>query len=233
LTGLILLLYRIAALRQGKNIENKWGFMRYHKIPDETVRRLPIYLRRLLVLSQQGRLSVSSRDLGELLGLNPWQIRKDFSYFGDFGTPGVGYNIKELMKQINKILKLHISHLAVLIGVGNLGSAVLAYPGFKPYGFDIVAAFDNDPAKIGKTICNVTVEDVANLPSLKEREIKLAIITLPADVAQQTTDILVEVGIKGILNFSPCRIIVPKKVKVITIDIALDLARLPYYIPTS
>src|SRR3972149_5033561 len=105
--------------------------MRYHKIPDETVRRLPLYLRVLLFLLEQDQQNISSRDMADFLGVNPWQIRKDFSYFGEFGTPGVGYKIEKLAKEIKKILKLCIVQKAALVGVGNLGSAFLAYPGFK------------------------------------------------------------------------------------------------------
>jgi len=205
--------------------------MRYHRIPDETIRRLPIYLRGLLLSAEQGRRDISSRDLAELLGVNSWQVRKDFSYFGDFGTRGVGYKIHTLTKQIKRILKVDVVHKAALVGVGNLGLAVLAYPGFRSYGFDIAAAFDNDPRKIGKEVNNVLVESVSRLSSVRKRKINIAIIAVPGDAAQQTADRLVEAGVKGILNFSPCYITVPKKVKVITIDIAMDLARLPYYMP--
>jgi redox-sensing transcriptional repressor len=207
--------------------------MRYHRVPDETIRRLPVYLRGLLFLAENGRESVSSRNLAELLGVNAWQIRKDFSYFGDFGTRGVGYEIKTLTSQIKKILRLDIGRKIAVVGIGNLGSAVLAYRGFGIYGFAIAAAFDNDAKKIGKKTGNVEIEDVANLGTLKRRKIDLAIITVPQDAAQATADRLVEAGIRAILNFSPCYITVPKKVKVITIDIAMDLARLPYYMPTS
>ena len=207
--------------------------MRYHKIPDEAVRRLPIYLRGLLFSSEQGQESISSRNLADLLGVNPWQIRKDFSYFGDFGTPGVGYNVEKLTKQIKKILKLDVGNKAALIGVGNLGSAILAYPGFKIYGFDVAAAFDIDSKKVGRKVKNITIEDASNLGTLKKRKINLAIIAVHRGAAQETADALVEAGVKGILNFSPCYITVPKKVKVITIDIAMDLARLPYYMPAS
>jgi redox-sensing transcriptional repressor len=206
--------------------------MRYHKIPDETIRRLPVYLRGLLFLSEEGYKSVSSQKLADFLGLNAWQIRKDFSYFGAFGTPGVGYKIDKLVKQVKKILKLDVLKKAALVGVGNLGSAVLAYPGFGIYDFRVAAAFDNDPKKIGRKIENLTIEDASKLQTLKKRKISLAIIAVPRDSAQKTADALVKAGVKGILNFSPCHITVPKKVKVITIDIAMDLARLPYYIPT-
>lgn len=207
--------------------------MRYSKIPNETIRRLPIYLRGLAILAGQGLNSVSSGKLADFVNVPPFQIRKDFSYFGDFGTRGVGYDIENLSRQIKKILNLESGHKAALVGVGNLGSAVLAYPGFKVYGFEIEAAFDNDPAKIGKKIGSITVEDIATLNTLARRNVPLAIIAVPEQAAQQVTDELVLSGIKGILNFSPKRITVPKKIKVITIDIATDLARLPYYIPSS
>jgi redox-sensing transcriptional repressor len=207
--------------------------MRYHKIPDETIRRLPVYLRGLLSSAEQGHERISSKDLAELLGVNPWQIRKDFSYFGGFGTRGVGYEIGKLAQQIKKILNLDNIKKAALVGVGNLGSAVLAYPGFKMFGLEITAAFDANPKKVGMKINNVKIEEASKLRTLKKRKIELAIIAVPRDAAQKTADSLIKAGIKGILKFSPCYISVPKKVKVITIDIAMDLARLPYYLPAS
>jgi len=205
--------------------------MRYHRIPDETIRRLPIYLRGLLFWSEQSKKNISSKNLADFVGVNSWQIRKDFSYFGEFGTRGVGYNAEKLAKQIKKILKLDIAQKVALVGVGNLGSAVLAYPGLRICGFDIVVAFDINPKKIGKKINNIAIEDASKLKTLKKRGINLVIMTVPRDAAQQTADALVKAGVRGILNFSPCHIAVPKKVKVITIDIAMDIARLPYYMP--
>jgi redox-sensing transcriptional repressor len=207
--------------------------MRYHKIPDETIRRLPVYLRGLVFLSEQGQPSISSRDLADYLKFNPWQIRKDFSYFGSFGTPGVGYNIKKLIKQINRILKLDAGRKAALVGVGNLGSAILGYSGFKTYGFNIAAVFDSDPKKVGEKANAITVEDISRIQSLKKRNISLGIIAVPHNAAQQIANALVKAGVKGILNFSPCYITVPTKVKVISIDIAMDLVRLPYYMPAG
>jgi len=207
--------------------------MRYSRIPEETIRRMPIYLRGLLLTSEQGQKNISSRNLADFVGVNPCQIRKDFSYFGDFGTRGVGYNVEKLAKEIKRILKLDVIQKAVLVGVGNLGSAILAYPGFGIYGFDIAAAFDVSPKKVGRKIKNITIENVSKLWTLKKRKIKLAIMAVPSQAAQETADALVKAGVKGILNFSPCYIAVPKKVKVVTIDIAMDLARLPYYMPAS
>ncbi len=194
---------------------------------------MPIYLRGLLLTSEQGQKSISSRKLADFVGVNPWQIRKDFSYFGDFGTRGVGYNVGKLTKQIKRILKLDVAQKAALVGVGNLGSAILAYPGFGIYGLNIDAAFDINPKKIGRKIKNITIENVSKLWTLKKRKIKLAVMAVPRQTAQETADALVKAGVKGILNFSPCHIAVPKKVKVITIDIGIDMACLPYYMPAS
>ena len=194
---------------------------------------MPIYLRGLLLTSEQGPKSISSRNLADFVGVNPWQIRKDFSYFGDFGTRGVGYNVEKLAKEIKRILKLDVVQKAALVGVGNLGSAILAYPGFMIYGLDIAAAFDVNPKKVGRKIKNITIENVSRLWMLKKRKIKLAIVAVPSQVAQETADELVKAGVKGILNFSQRYIAVPKKVKVVTIDIAMDMACLPYYMPPS
>ncbi len=207
--------------------------MRYHRIPDETIRRLPVYLRALLNSLEQGQEKLSSRGLAELVGVNPSQIRKDFSYFGEFGTPGVGYETEGLARQIKKILRFDVIQEAALVGVGNLGSAVLSYPGFGVFDLDIVAAFDVDSEKIGKQVGGVVVEDIANLSSLKDRKIRLAVVAVPREAAQETVDSLVDAGIRGILNFSPCKVTVPNKVKVATLDIAMELARLPYYVPAD
>ncbi|MEN6424237.1 MAG: redox-sensing transcriptional repressor Rex [Phycisphaerales bacterium] len=207
--------------------------MRYHKIPDETVRRLPVYLRGALHLSGQGIESTSSQELAALIGVEPCQIRKDFSYFGDFGIRGVGYNLNSLIKHVNQILRLNTGQKAVLVGVGNLGSALLAFPGFRMYGFEITAAFDVDRRKIGRRKSGVLIEDVATLDQLGMRGIRLGIVAVPEHASQDIIDTLAQAGVKGILNFSPRYVTVPRGVKVITIDIAMDLARLPYYVPAG
>jgi redox-sensing transcriptional repressor len=207
--------------------------MRYHKIPDETVRRLPIYLRGLMVSADQGREHISSQLLADSVGVDAWQIRKDLSYFGDFGTPGVGYNIEKLARGIKKTLRLDVIRRAALVGVGDLGSALLAYPGFRTYGLDIVAAFDADRKKIGAVVNGIEIEDAAGIGTLRQREISLAIVAVPRAAAQITVDSLVAAGVKGILNFAPCKLIAPRRIKVITLDIAMELARLPYYMPRA
>ncbi len=207
--------------------------MKQKRIPDETIRRLPVYLRGLMFLIEEGQLSISSKKFADYVGVNSCQIRKDFSYFGDFGVRGVGYDIRKLCIEIKGILKLGPLQKAVLVGVGNLGSAILTYSGFQLYGFELTAAFDNDPRKIGQKIENIKIQDVAKIDVIKNDKIKHAIIAVPRNYAQEVADALVKAGVTGILNFSPCYIMVPKKVKVMTIDIAGYLARMPYYAPNG
>ncbi len=207
--------------------------MRYRKIPDETVRRLPVYLRAALHLSGRGVESTSSQGLAKLIGVEPWQIRKDFSYFGDFGVPGVGYNLSTLIARVNRILRLDAGRKAALIGVGRLGSALLAFPGFRMYGLEIAAAFDIDRRKIGRKRSGILIEDVAAMTDVRARGISLGIVAVPESVSQQIVDALADAGVKGILNFSPRHVVTRRGMKVITIDIAMDLARLPYYVPAG
>ncbi len=183
--------------------------MRYHKVPDETIRRMPLYLRELQSLVKKGKSNVRSGEFAESLGVNPPQIRRDLSYFGGFGTPGVGYDVKKLLRQLRNILNLRSTHKTALVGAGDLGSALLGYPGFLQLGFEIIAAFDVNPEKIGNTKNNVAVEDISKLNTLKRRGIRIAIIAVPPEAAQQTTDKLVEAGVVGILNFAPCYLTVP------------------------
>ncbi|MCL5281119.1 MAG: redox-sensing transcriptional repressor Rex [Planctomycetes bacterium] len=197
------------------------------------MRRLPVYLRGLMVSADQGHEHISSQSLADFVGVDAWQIRKDLSYFGDFGTPGVGYNIEKLARGIKKTLRLDVIRRAALVGVGDLGSALLAYPGFRLYGLDIVAAFDIDPTKVGEAVNGIEIESAAKIDTLKRREITLAIVAVPRAAAQATVDQLVAAGVRGILNFAPSKVIAPKRVKVITLDIAMELARLPYYIPRA
>lgn len=204
--------------------------MKYRRIPDETVRRMPMYLRAFSVLQQEQRQTISSRQLAERLHLNPPQIRKDLSYFGAFGTRGIGYPVISTAEQIRSIMKLDVAQKAALIGAGRLGTAIASYPGFSIFGFNIAAIFDNEPEKIGKKIGSIAIEDIRQLDSLKHRHIHLAILAVPSDAAQLCSEALVMAGVKGILNLSACYLDVPKQVKVVTIDIAMELGVLPYYI---
>lgn len=204
--------------------------MKYHKIPEETIRRMPMYLRALSLLERDAQPTISSGQLAQRLHLNSPQIRKDLSYFGAFGTRGIGYPVAATARQIRSILKLNTQQKAALIGAGRLGTALAAYPGFSLLGFDIAAIFDNAPGKIGKRIGQLTVEDACSVESLKDRHIRLAILALPSEAAQECAESLVKAGIKGILNLSPCLLDVPRRIKVVSIDIAMELGILPYYL---
>jgi len=203
--------------------------MKYQKVPEETIRRLPRYLRALLFVEQRGIKNLPSHELAEYVQLNPTQIRKDLSHFGAFGTRGTGYDVETLSKTIRDILKLNEPQKTVLVGAGRLGTAIASFPGFERYGFNITAIYDNSMSKIGKKIGNTTIKNSDALADIKENKIKLAIITTPPEVAQETVTVLVENGITGVLNLSSCYLKVPEKVKVRTIDLAMELIMLPYY----
>ncbi|MCF7956193.1 MAG: redox-sensing transcriptional repressor Rex [Phycisphaerae bacterium] len=203
--------------------------MKYQKVPEETVKRLPRYLRALLFLQQRGIESIPSHGLAEYVQLNPTQIRKDLSHFGAFGKRGTGYNVETLSETIRDILKLNEPQKTVLVGAGRLGTAIASFPGFKRYGFDITAIYDNSMSKIGKRIGNTIIKSCDKLADIRENKIKLAIIATPPEVAQETATVLVENGITGVLNLSSCFLKVPSKVKVRTIDLAMELIMLPYY----
>jgi redox-sensing transcriptional repressor len=207
--------------------------MRYHKVPDETIRRLPVYFRGLCSFTNDGYRSVSSQQLADILHIKPPQLRKDLSYFGDIGTPGVGYNIERLKKHIQTVLQLNHLHSAALIGYGNLGAALLKYTGFKTFGVEINAIFDNDPHKTGRVIQNIKIKNVSKISTLRKRGIFIAILAIPALESQGVTDQLVKAGVGGILNFAPSYLSVPHHVKVINIDIGVSLACLPYYLPAD
>jgi len=184
-----------------------------------------------MVLLERGQKTVSSVALAEFMGGNPARVRKDFSLFGGFGKRGFGYDIETLAGEIRKILRLNVVNKAALVGVGNLGRAILAFPSLKIYGFEIVAAFDNDPRKVGEKAGRIVIEHISQICDLNRRGVRVGIIAVPRHAAQQTANDLLEAGVRGIVKFSQGYITVPKKVKVITIDIAMDFARLPYYMP--
>jgi len=205
--------------------------MRYHKVPDETIKRLPLYVRHLQLILKDGKSSIRSNEFKDQLDIRPAQVRRDLAYFGSFGKPGVGYDAQKLLLRLLDILKLKNVNKTVLVGVGNLGSALLSYPGFSRFSIEIVAAFDNNCQRIGLTKNGIRVEDITELSTLEERQIKLAILAVPAAAAQEIAERLIKAGIIGILNFSPCHLSVPKRVKVVSVDIAMYLSYLPYYLP--
>jgi redox-sensing transcriptional repressor len=201
------------------------------EIPEVVVERLPVYARALNQLLSDGREVVSSQELGEQLGVTPAQIRKDLSYFGRFGKQGRGYNIRRLVEELRQILGLDRQWTVVLIGVGQLGKAILHYAGFAPQGFHVVAAFDNDPRMIGQKIAGLHVLDVHDLPSvLRRQQVEIGIVAVPATEAQDIIDLLVSSGVQAILNYAPIAAHVPPGVHVRHIDPVLALQSMTFYV---
>lgn len=200
-------------------------------IPDIVIGRLPLYLRALQRMSQEGRQVTSSQELGERLGISAAQIRKDLSQFGEFGKQGTGYQIDYLMDQLRQILQVDRVWDMVVVGAGDVGSAVARYQGLKDRGFRVVMIFDNDPEKIGTEVGNFTVRDITDLAhEIQESGIKIAMITVPATHAQEVADLLVQAGVKALLNYAPLNLTVPAGVRVQHIDPAIHLQRMTYYL---
>jgi len=200
-------------------------------IPDIVVGRLPIYLRALSFLAAEGTQVTSSHDLGKRLGISAAQIRKDLSFFGEFGKQGTGYNVGYLQEQISRILKVDQEWPVALIGVGDLGRALARYGGFAHRGFRVVALFDNDPAKIGQTIGDLEIMSIDRLAEVvRERGIRVAMLTVPAQAAQRIADVCAAAGIKAILNYAPITLKVPEGALVQHTDPVTHLQRMTYYL---
>lgn len=205
--------------------------VRKTKIPETTIVRLSGYLRVLDELERIGFDNTASYQLAEELDINDSQVRKDLAYFGQFGKPGMGYETTRLKKELQKILGLTRKWRVALVGVGNLGSALLAYQGFKKQGFYIIAAFDNDSKKIGRKKAGMIIENIARLKQIIRKEkIEIGIITVPASAAQKVADLLTKAGIRAILNFAPARISVPKNVRLNNVDLSLRLENLSFFL---
>ena len=201
------------------------------EVPDIVIGRLPIYLRALNLLFEAGQEFTSSQELGQKLGIGSAQIRKDLSHFGEFGKQGTGYEINYLREQISKILHVDREWAVALVGFGDLGQAIAHYGGFASKGFHIEAIFDNDPAKVGQKTNGKEVHDIKNLAKIVAKlKIKMAIIAVPASAAQTVSDILIEAGIRAILNYAPITLTVPESVQVQYIDPVVHLQRMTYYL---
>ncbi|MEI6289597.1 MAG: redox-sensing transcriptional repressor Rex [Chloroflexota bacterium] len=201
------------------------------KVPDIIVSRLPVYLRALQYMISNGATTTSSQELGSKVGISAAQIRKDLSQFGEFGKQGTGYHIPFLIERLQQILKVELVWDVVLVGMGELGHAILRYQGFLNRGFKIVACYDSDPAKIGTKVDVYTVEDVNDLvKKIGPTGIKMAMLCVPASAAQAVTEKLLEAGIKGILNYAPVSLTVPDDVRVQYIDPVIGLQRMAYYL---
>jgi redox-sensing transcriptional repressor len=199
-------------------------------IPRKTIYRLSIYLRCLARLRENGISTVSSEALARAAGVKPTQLRKDLAYFGTFGTRGLGYDVGALSKKISDKLGTSRLQPVILVGVGHLGLSLLSYRGFEKEGFEIVAAFDADPQRRRDKEIKQPIYGMDQLPTfVKEQNVKMAILTVPAAVAQEVTNQLVEAGIVGILNFAPIVLAVAEEVMVNNVNLAIELENLSYF----
>jgi len=203
-----------------------------HEIPDIVIGRLPVYLRELDRLEREpGKLTTSSHELAERLGISSAQIRKDLSHFGEFGKQGTGYHIHYLIDRLTEILRLTQEWPVALVGAGFLGHALASYRGFQRRGFAITCVFDSDPAKVGVTIGELTVRDATELETaLRKESIQIAILAVPADAAQATVDRLVAAGVRAILSYAPASLTVPPGVRVSYSDPVVQLQQMTYYL---
>ncbi len=200
-------------------------------IPDIIISRLPIYLRALSHLQEQGYQTTSSKELGEKIGISPAQIRKDLSQFGEFGKQGTGYNVAFLIEKLKGILKVDRVWDVAVIGMGDMGHALARYQGFANRGFRVAMVFDNDPAKIGERVGDFIIQDAREMVTIiRQVGIRVAMICVPASVAQEVADQLVEAGVRAILNYAPISLSVPPGVRVQYIDPAIGLQRMTYYL---
>jgi redox-sensing transcriptional repressor len=201
------------------------------KIPVTTVNRLSLYLRVFSQIEATGDRTVSSRQLAEHSGINPAQVRKDLAYFGQFGRRGVGYDVVELKGQIRGILGLDREWNCAIVGVGHLGMALLMYRGLKAYGFNVVAAFDSDPDKISWELEGVPVFDIADLPRVaREKKLEIAVLTVPAQAAQEVAQLVAAARIPAVLNFAPVQLHLPVGVMLRQVDFASELEALTYHL---
>lgn len=208
--------------------------MKREKIPQPTIERLPIYYRCLLQMRAEEIKTVSSEELGRRIGINSAQIRKDLTYFGEFGRRGIGYEIESLIEDIMGILGLNKERKMVLVGVGNLGTALIRYSGFSEEKFHIIAAFDTNPEKIGQEVEGIKVYDMELMEKIiKEEDVEIGVITVPAQDAQRVVDSLASAGVSGVLNFAPTQVVVPERVKLRNVDLGVEILRLSYYLTNS
>jgi redox-sensing transcriptional repressor len=205
-----------------------------HSVPKVVVSRLSLYLRELQRLQGAGQQTISSSQLGALLGFSDAQVRKDLGFFGQFGYPGVGYRCDELIRAMRDILGTNQPWTVVMVGVGNLGQALLGYRGFGRQNFSIHAAFDADPAKVGQTIQGIRVRHIDDLPEVvKSSGVRLGLIVVPAEHAQAVAERLVAAGIEGIVNFAPVTLALPPHVQIVAVDLAIELEQLSFAVTSK
>jgi redox-sensing transcriptional repressor len=201
-------------------------------IPAPAVRRLSLYLRQLEILRDADRPTISSRELGEALGVSDAQVRKDLAYFGQFGHPGVGYRIPELISRVRRILGTDKKSNVLLVGAGNLGRALVAFRGFLQRGFEVVAVFDKDPALIGSELPGpgrLHIQPLSEMAAaVREHGIRMGILAVPAIAAQGVAEEMVAAGVRGILNFAPVSLQVGLEIGVASVDLGVHLEQLSF-----
>ncbi|MCL6638527.1 MAG: redox-sensing transcriptional repressor Rex [Firmicutes bacterium] len=203
--------------------------MKTLRVPEATITRISVYSRFLERLDRRGVVTVSSGEIADGVGVSPAQVRKDLAYFGEFGTRGVGYNVKDLMHYTLKILGLDEPWPLVLVGAGNLGYALCTYKGFNDRGFSIIGVFDNDLTKIGKKIVDLEVHPLEKLPEVvAKHKVKIGIIAVPPRAAQEVAGLMVGNGLQAILNFAPVALNVPDYVEVRNVDLSVKLEILTF-----
>ncbi|MDF9406917.1 redox-sensing transcriptional repressor Rex [Pelotomaculum isophthalicicum JI] len=203
--------------------------MKTLKVPEATITRLSVYSRFLEYLDQRGIVTVSSGEIAQGVGVSPAQVRKDLAYFGEFGTRGVGYNVKDLMRYVLKVLGLDELWPLVLVGAGNLGFALCTYKGFNDRGFSIVGVFDNNPDKIGKKIADLEVYHLDRMAEIIAlHNVKVGIITVPSHAAQEVTDLMVKNGLQAILNYAPVVLNAPENIEIRNVDMSTRLEILTF-----
>jgi len=206
----------------------------HDNIPDIVIGRLPLYLRALNYLQQEGHDVTSSHELGQRLGISSAQIRKDLSHFGGFGKQGTGYQIPYLINKLQNVLQVNRIWPVAVVGAGNLGSAIAHYRGFEERGFRICWLFDADPQRIGQQVDSFIVQPISELQStLRGNGCQVAMIAVPADHAQEVADLLVGGGVRAILNYAPININVPPDVLVQYIDPVVHLQHMSFYLRPS
>jgi redox-sensing transcriptional repressor len=205
--------------------------MNKREIPDIIVSRLPVYLRALRRMQAQDQQTTSSQELGEQVGISAAQIRKDLSQFGEFGKQGTGCNIAFLVGKLREILQVERAWDVALVGMGDMGHALARYQGFSDRGFRVAMVFDNDPEKIGRQVGEFVVRDAREIGNaIREAGIRVAMVCVPATVAQAVTTQLVEAGVRAILNYAPISLSVPAGVRVQYLDPSIGLQRMTYYL---
>jgi redox-sensing transcriptional repressor len=203
-------------------------------VPKVVVSRLSLYLRELQRLESAGQATISSSQLGTLLGFSDAQVRKDLGFFGQFGYPGVGYRCDELIRAMRDILGTNQPWSVAMLGAGNLGQALLGYRGFGRQNFTIVAAFDADPAKVGQVVQGLRIQPVEELAdTVRTKGIRLGMIVVPAARAQEAADRLVAAGVEGIVNFAPVTLALPPHVQNVGVDLAIELEQLSFAVTSK